>query len=122
MSCDLLESETPGLHWRGDVSEILGLGWDLLIAHPPCTPPTVSGARHFEGKEFSGVHSKQDAFAALAFVRLLLEAPVPRICLENPVSIISSAIRKPDQVIQPWQFGQPARPKPHACWLGVCPN
>ena len=116
MSCDLLESETPGLHWRGDVSEILGLGWDLLIAHPPCTHLAVSGARHFEAKRESGVQQE-----ALAFVRLLLEAPVSRICLENPVSIISSVIRKPDQVIQPWQFGH-GETKATCLWLKGLPK
>ncbi len=98
MSCDLLPTESPGPHYRGDVMDILGDGWDLMIAHPPCTHLAVSGARWFKDK-------LTEQAAALEFVRLLLDAPIPRIALENPVSIISSRIRKPDQVIQPYQFG-----------------
>ena len=98
MSCDLLPTESPGPHYEGDVMDIIGDGWDLMIAHPPCTHLAVSGARWFKDKQ-------QEQAAALEFVRLLLAAPIPRIALENPVSIISSRIRKPDQVIQPYQFG-----------------
>ena len=112
-SCDLLPSESPGQHHQGDVSKILGDGWDLLIAHPPCTHLAVSGARWF--------HLKQEEQAeALAFVRLLLDAPVPKIALENPVSIISSRIRKPDQVIQPWQYGH-GEVKATCLWLKNLP-
>ena len=95
MSCDLLPTDAPGPHWQGDVRDVLGWGWDLMIAHPPCTHLAVSGAKWF--------HKKQAEQAqALDFVRLLLDAPIPRITLENPVSIISSRIRKPNQIIQPW--------------------
>lgn len=112
-SCDLLPSESPGQHHQGDVSKILSDGWDLLIAHPPCTHLAVSGARWF--------HLKQEEQAeALAFVRLLLDAPVPKIALENPVSIISSRIRKPDQVIQPWQYGH-GEVKATCLWLKNLP-
>lgn len=115
MSCDLLPSETPGHHYRGDVREILGNGWDLMICHPPCTHLAVSGARHFAEKQASGVQQE-----ALAFVQMLLDAPIPHICLENPVSIISSRIRKPDQIIQPWQFGH-GETKATCLWLKGLP-
>lgn len=98
MSCDLLPSEVPGPHYQGDVRDVLDDGWDLMIAHPPCTHLAVSGARWFKDKQ-------QEQAEALAFVRLLLSAPIPRIALENPVSVISSRIARPAQTIQPWQFG-----------------
>lgn len=98
VSCDLIPSEIPGPHYTGDVLEIIGDGWDLMIAHPPCTHLAVSGARWFKGKE------KEQA-KALEFVRKLMDAPIERIAIENPVSIISSRIRKPDQIVQPWMFG-----------------
>lgn len=113
ISCDLLPSETPGPHYQGDVRDILGDGWDMLIAHPPCTHLAVSGARWFKDKA-------QEQTEALDFVRLLLAAPIPRIALENPVSIISSRIRKPDQIIQPWQFGHEAS-KTTCLWLKRLP-
>jgi site-specific DNA-cytosine methylase len=97
-SCDLLPTERPGKHIQGDVLDVLDGGWDLMIAHPPCTHLAVSGARWFAGK-------RKEQEEALEFVRRLLNAPIPRIAIENPVSIISSRIRKPDQVIQPWMFG-----------------
>ena len=113
MSCDLLPSDAPGPHCLGDVRNVLGDGWDLMIAHPPCTHLAVSGARWF--------HLKQAEQAeALDFVRFLLAAPVPRIALENPVSIISSRIRKPDQIIQPWQFGH-GETKATCLWLKDLP-
>lgn len=115
MSCDLLPSEVPGLHYQGDVTDILDQGWDLMICHPPCTHLAVNGARHFKAKRESGVQQE-----ALDFVRLLLNAPVPRIALENPVSIISSEIRKPDQIIQPWQFGH-GETKATCLWLKGLP-
>lgn len=114
VSCDLLPTDVPGPHYQTDVREVLDLGWDLMVAHPPCTHLSVSGARWFKGKE------KEQA-EALDFVRLLLEAPVPRIALENPVSIISSRVRKPDQIIQPWQFGHDAAKKT-CLWLKDLPH
>ena len=93
-SCDLLPSERPGQHIQSDAISVLGQGWDLMIAHPPCTHLAVSGARWFPEKRADGRQQ-----AALEFVRELLGAPIPRIALENPVSIISSEIRKPDQII-----------------------
>lgn len=115
ISCDLLPSERPGPHHQGDVRDILDDGWDLLIAHPPCTHLAVSGARWFAGKQ-------TEQAEALDFVRLLLDAPIPRIALENPVSIISSRIRKPDQIIQPWMFGH-GETKATCLWLkGLSPR
>lgn len=113
VSCDLLPSETPGPHYQGDVRDILYLGWDLMIAHPPCTHLAVSGARWF--------HQKQAEQAeALDFVRLLLDAPIPKIALENPVGVISTYIRKPDQIIQPYMFGHNAT-KTTCLWLKNLP-
>lgn len=116
LSCDLLPSEVPGPHYLGDVRDLLDLGWDLMIAHPPCTDLAVSGARHFPAKRADGRQQR-----ALEFVRLLLDAPIPRIALENPVSVISSAIRKPDQVVQPWQFGH-GEVKATCLWLKGLPR
>lgn len=114
MSCDLLPTDKPGPHYQGPVQDILNEGWDLLIAHPPCTHLAVSGARWFKDKQAQQAE-------ALAFVRLLLDAPIARIALENPVSIISSRIRKPDQVIQPWQFGH-GETKATCLWLKNLPK
>lgn len=113
MSCDLLPTDAPGPHWQGDVRDVLGWDWDLMIAHPPCTHLAVSGARWFKDKQ---VEQAQ----ALDFVRLLLDAPIPRIALENPVSIISSRIRKPDQIIQPYEHGHEAT-KTTCLWLKNLP-
>lgn len=111
MSCDILPTESTGPHYQGDVREVLGNGWDLMVAHPPCTHLAVSGARWFPQKRADG--SQQ---AALDFVRLLMAAPIPRIAIENPISIISTAIRKPDQVIHPWMFGH-GEVKATCLWL-----
>ena len=113
-SCDILETEIPGNHLQCDVREILGDGWDMMIAHPPCTHLAVSGARWFKNK-------KVEQAEALDFVRLLLNAPIERIALENPISIISSQIRKPDQIIQPWQFGH-GETKATCLWLQNLPK
>lgn len=115
VSCDLLPTERPGPHIEGDVLPRLGDGWDLMVAHPPCTHLAVSGARYFAAKRADGRQQ-----AALDFVRALLDAPIPRIALENPVSIISTAIRKPDQIIQPWEFGHDAS-KATCLWLKGLP-
>lgn len=114
MSCDLLPTDVPGPHYQGDVLDIIDNDWDLMIAHPPCTHLAVSGARWFKDK-------REEQAAALDFVRLLLAAPIPRIALENPVSIISSRIRRPDQVIQPWQFGH-GETKATCLWLKNLPK
>ena len=115
-SCDLLPSETIGAHYRGDVFDIIHEGWDLMIAHPPCTHLSVSGARHFAAKRADGRQQE-----ALEFVQRLMDAKVPKLALENPISIISSAIRKPDQVIQPWQFGH-GETKATCLWLRGLPK
>lgn len=115
LSCDLLPTDVPGPHYQGDVFDIIADGWDLMIAHPPCTHLAVSGARHFAAKQASGVQQE-----ALDFVRKLLDAPIDRIALENPISIISSKIRKPDQIIQPWMFGH-GETKATCLWLKNLP-
>lgn len=112
-SCDLLPSEIPGNHYQCNVLEILNEGWDLMICHPPCTHTAVSGARWFNLK-------KQKQKKAIEFVKKLMLAPIPRIGTEQPVSIISSAIRKPDQIIQPWQFGH-GETKSTCLWLKNLP-
>ena len=114
MSCDLLPTEKTGLHYRGDVRDVLHDGWDLMICHPPCTHLSVSGARWFKDK-------LPEQAEALDFVRLLLDAPIDRIALENPISIISFRIRKPDQIIQPWQFGH-GETKATCLWLKNLPK
>jgi len=114
VSCDLLTAEdgSPD-HVQGDVLPLLADGWDLLIAHPPCTRLTVAGARWFKGRE-------AEQADALDFVRALLNAPIPRIALENPIGVISTRIRKPDQIIQPWQFGH-GETKATCLWLKNLP-
>lgn len=114
LSCDLLPTDNPGPHYQGDVRDVLHDGWDLMIAHPPCTHLAVSGARWFKDKQ-------EEQAEALDFVRLLLDAPIERIALENPVSVISSRIRKPDQIIQPWQFGH-GETKATCLWLKGLPK
>jgi hypothetical protein len=116
MSCDLLPTEVSGPHYQGDLRDVINDGWDLMVCHPPCTHLAVSGARHFAAKLESGVQQE-----ALEFVRMLLNAPIPRIALENPISIISSQIRKPDQVIQPWMFGH-GEVKATCLWLKGLPK
>jgi site-specific DNA-cytosine methylase len=113
VSCDFLETELPGVHYLGNVLDIINEDWDLMIAHPPCTHLAVSGARWFSEK-------RAEQEAALEFVRLLMAAPIARIAIENPVSIISSRIRKPDQIIQPWQFGH-GETKATCLWLKNLP-
>lgn len=116
MSCDLLPTDAPGPHHQGDVREVMGEGWDLMIAHPPCTYLSVSGM-HWTKR---GLRDPQLTEDALDFVRLLMNAPIPRIAIENPVSVISSRIRKPDQIIQPWMFGHDASKKT-CLWLKNLP-
>lgn len=113
VSCDLLPTEQIGYHYQGDVLDILDDGWDLMIAHPPCTHLAVSGARWFKDK-------KVEQEEALDFVNRLMNAPIESWCIENPVSVISSKIRKPDQIIQPWQFGH-GETKKTCLWLKNLP-
>jgi hypothetical protein len=114
ISCDLLPTDAPGPHYQGDVRDIIEDGFDLMVAHPPCTHLAVSGARWFKDKQVEQAE-------ALDFVRLLLSAPIGKIALENPISIISSRIRKPNQIIQPWQFGHPES-KSTCLWLKNLPK
>lgn len=100
-SCDILPTESEGKHYEGDIRDILYDGWDLMVAHPPCTHLSVSGARWFtEGKKPMYLRDE-----AIEFVKLLMDAPIKHIAIENPVSVISSYIRKSDQMINPYQFG-----------------
>ena len=112
MSCDMLPTDVPGPHYQGDVLDILNDGWDLMIAHPPCTYLSVSGM-HWTTRGLRDPKLTEDA---LAFVRALLGAPIPHIAVENPVSVISSRIRPPDQIVQPYQFGHDASKKT-CLWL-----
>ena len=111
-SCDLLPNNSM-YHIQDDVRRYLVSYWDLLIAHPPCTYLCTSGAQYWPGK-------KREQEEALEFVRGLLAAPIPRIAVENPVSYIASRIRKPDQIIQPWQFGH-SYSKRTCLWLKNLP-
>lgn len=114
-SCDLLECEADSRwHLQQPVESLLTDGWDLMVAHPPCTHLSVSGSRHFHRKQ-------REQAEALDFVRLLMDSPISRWCIENPVSIISSAIRPPDQIIQPWQFGH-GETKATCLWLHNLPR
>lgn len=114
MSCDLLPTDVAGPHFQGDVMDVIGGGWDLMIAHPPCTHLAVSGARHFHRK---AVEQEE----ALGFVKRLMAAPIKMIAVENPISIISTRIRKPDQIIQPWMFGH-GETKATCLWLKGLPK
>ena len=117
MSCDLLPSETPGEHYLGDVRDVLDDGWDLMVAHPPCTHLSVSGQHWF----VRGLKPTYLRDQALDFVRYLMAANIPRICIENPVSVISTTIRKPDQIVQPFEYGHDASKKT-CLWLkGLAP-
>lgn len=116
-SCDLDPSDDNSLfHYQGDVRDMIDEHWDLMIAHPPCTHLAVSGARWFKEKP----EKAQLQLEALDFVRLLMNAPIEKICVENPISVISTQIRKPDQIVQPWMFGHEAS-KPTCLWLKNLP-
>lgn len=134
MSCDLLPTDAPnwtydpytkirkpipgrGQHFQGDVRLLLDAEWDLLIAHPPCTYLSVSGM-HWTTR---GLREPKLTEDALDFVRLLMDAPIERICIENPVSVISSRIRKPDQIVQPYEYGCDASKKT-CLWLKNLPK
>lgn len=115
-SCDLLPTESPGNHFQCDVLDVLGMGWDLAIFHPPCTYLTSSGL-HWN-KRVSGREQKTQE--SLAFVKALLTAPIPMIALENPVGRIGTAIRPADQIIQPYEYGHDAS-KATCLWLKGLP-
>lgn len=114
ISCDLLPSETPGRHYKGDVFDVINDRFDLMIAHPPCTYLAVSGARWFKDRQ-------REQAEALRFVERLMAAPIAKIAIENPISVISSQIRKPDQIIQPWMFGH-GETKATCLWLKGLPK
>lgn len=113
-SCDLLPTDVEGQHIQGDVLDVIHQGWDMMIAHPPCTHLAVSGARWFHKK-------RKEQQEALDFVSALLNAPIDKIALENPISIISTKIRKPDQIVQPWQHGH-GETKATCLWLKNLPK
>lgn len=115
MSCDLLPTDAPGSHYQGDVRDVLHYPWDLMIAHPPCTDLSVSGAAWFEKKRLNG--SQQ---ASASFFMMLAKSDIPRIAIENPVCVMSRLWRKPDQIIQPWMFGHKEQ-KATCLWLKGLP-
>lgn len=112
-SCDLLSTEIEGNHLQCDIKKIINRGWDLMIVFPPCTYLAVSGARWFKNR-------LKEQEEALNFVKFLMTAPIKKICIENPVSVISTRIRKPDQIIQPYQFGH-GETKKTCLWLKNLP-
>ena len=122
MSCDLLPNETPGPHYQGSVMDILDDGWDLMIAHPPCTYLTLTGNKWFKpefAERFPTRH--QDREDAVEFFMALANAPIPKIAIENPIGVMSSRYRKPNQIIQPWQYGHETT-KATCLWLKGLPN
>ena len=115
MSCDLLPTESPGPHYQGSVFDIIDDGWDLMIAHPPCTHLAVSGAKHFAAKRADGRQQE-----GIDFFMEIVNARIERYAIENPVGIMSTIYRKPDQIIQPWQFGDEFQ-KTTCLWLKNLP-
>ena len=115
MSCDLLGTDAPGPHYQGDVRDVLYYPWDLMIAHPPCTHLSVSGSRHFERKRMQGLQQ-----SSASFFLMLARADIPRIAIENPICVMSSLWRKPDQTIQPYHYGHDAS-KATCLWLKNLP-
>ena len=116
ISCDLLPTDVAGPHYQGNVMDIIDQGWDLMIAHPPCTYLCSSGL-HWNKRRPERAKQTEDA---LDFVRLLLAAPISKIALENPIGCISTRIRPPDQTVQPWQYGHDAS-KATCLWLKGLP-
>jgi hypothetical protein len=113
ISCDILPTESPGPHYQGDVFDIIDKGFDMMIAHPPCTHLAVSGARWFK-------HKQKEQAESIEFFMSLINANIPKIAVENPISIMSTKYRKPDQIIQPWQFGH-GETKATCLWLKNLP-
>ena len=116
MSCDLLPTDSPGPHYQGDVRDVIHAQWDLMIAHPPCTDLAVSGAAWFKEKRLNGSQAQ-----GISFFMELMKADIPMIAIENPVCIMSSLFRKPDQIIQPWQYGH-GETKATCLWLKNLPK
>ena len=118
MSCDLLPTDAPGPHYQGSLFDVIDYPWDLMIAHPPCTHLSVSGSRHFEAKRMDG---RQQSAASFFMALIRRSEHIPMTAIENPVCVMSSLYRKPDQVIQPWQFGH-GETKATCLWLKGLPN
>lgn len=116
MSCDLLDTEIPGNHHRGDIKEVLYKNWDMIIAFPPCNDLAVSGARWFKEKQADGRQQ-----ASIEFFMMFANHPCEKIAIENPIGIMSSRWRKPDQIIQPWMFGH-GETKATCIWLKGLPK
>jgi hypothetical protein len=114
-SCDLLPTEIEGKHYQGDVMDIINEGWDMMIAHPPCTDLSVSGARWFPEKRKNGSQER-----SIDFFMLFTNLDCPKVCIENPIGIMSRLYKKPDQIIQPWQFGH-GETKATCLWLKNLP-
>ena len=113
-SCDILPSENFSMfHYQTDVKNVINEGWDLMIAHPPCTHLAVSGARWFKDKQ-------EEQKDAIDFFMMLVNSPIPKIAIENPIGIMSTKYRKPDQIIQPWMFGH-GETKATCLWLKGLP-
>ncbi len=118
MSCDLLDTESPGPHYKGDLFDVIDYPWDVAIFHPECTHLSVSGSRHFAAKKLDG---RQQAAVAF-FMRIVRNtAHIPKTAIENPVCIMSSLYRKPDQIIQPWQYGH-GETKATCLWIKGIPK
>ena len=127
MSCDILETESPGNHYKGDVRDVLDVGWDMMVAHPPCTYLTISANKWYKDQpeRKSGTlvgQARRDAREeAIFFFMLLMTSNISKIAIENPIGVLSSRYRKPDQVIQPWQFGH-GETKATCLWLKNLPK
>jgi site-specific DNA-cytosine methylase len=115
VSCDILPTDSPGPHYQGDVKDILHEGWDMIIAHPPCTHLSAAGAAYWKQKQEDGRQQQ-----AIDFVLMIAKTDCPKIAIENPTGILSKAWRKPDQIINPFQFGEPER-KRTCLWLKGLP-
>lgn len=116
MSCDLLDTDVPGPHYTGDLFDVIDYPWDLAIFHPPCTHLSVSGARHFEAKRMDGRQQ-----AGVSFFMKLAKLDLPAYAIENPICIMSSLWRRPDQIVQPWQYGH-GETKATCLWTKNLPN
>jgi hypothetical protein len=122
MSCDLLPTESPGPHYQGSVLDVLDDGWDLMIAHPPCTYLTLTGNKWFKPEYAARFPTRhKDREDAIDFFMALANAPIPKIAIENPIGVLSSRWRKPNQIIQPWEYGFPTT-KATCLWLKGLPN
>ena len=127
MSCDILETESPGNHYKGDVRDVLDGEWDLMVAHPPCTYLTVSANKWYKDQPerksgtLVGQARRNAREEAIFFFMLLMTCNIPRVAIENPIGIMSSRYRKPDQVLQPWMFGH-GETKATCLWLKNLPK